>query len=59
MSHDFSLDPDSDPLGVLLMIDHFALRSDQHQFLIRLFDEWEVSTVIACVTMEIGESQAP
>ncbi|XP_033626213.1 transcription factor 25-like [Asterias rubens] len=36
-----SLDPDSDPLGVLLMIDHYALRSDQHEFLIRLFSEWE------------------
>lgn len=36
-----SLDPEGDPLCVLLMIDFFALRSEQYQFLIRLFQEWE------------------
>ena len=38
----FSLDPEEDPLGVLLMIDFYALRSEQFSFLIRLFEEWEV-----------------
>lgn len=38
----FSLEPDEDPLGVLLMIDFYALQSEQFSFLIRLFEEWEV-----------------
>ena len=38
----FSLDPEEDPLGILLMIDFYALRSEQFSFLIRLFEEWEV-----------------
>lgn len=37
-----SLDPDADPLGVLLMIDYYALKSEQYHFLRRLYDEWEV-----------------
>ncbi|CAH3171003.1 unnamed protein product, partial [Porites lobata] len=36
-----SMDPEEDPLGVLLMIDFYALRSEQFSFLIRLFEEWE------------------
>ena len=40
-----SLDPDEDPLGVLLMIDFYALQSEQFSFLIRLFEEWEVNNV--------------
>ncbi|XP_071814158.1 ribosome quality control complex subunit TCF25-like isoform X1 [Apostichopus japonicus] len=36
-----SLDPDADPLGVLLMIDYYALKSEQYHFLRRLYDEWE------------------
>lgn len=36
-----NLDPDEDPLGVLLMIDFYALQSEQFTFLIRLFEEWE------------------
>ena len=42
----FSFDPEGDPLGVLLMIDFFALRSEQYHFLIRLFQEWEVSKFV-------------
>ena len=41
----FSLDPDEDPLGVLLMIDFYALQSEQFSFLIRLFEEWEVNNL--------------
>ncbi|XP_074645332.1 ribosome quality control complex subunit TCF25-like [Tubulanus polymorphus] len=37
-----NLDPENDPMCVLLMIDFYALRSQQYTFLIRLFDEWEV-----------------
>ncbi|KAI0221712.1 Transcription factor 25 [Lamellibrachia satsuma] len=36
-----SLDPDDDPLCILLMIDFYALRSEQYSFLIRMFNEWE------------------
>ncbi|XP_070537301.1 ribosome quality control complex subunit TCF25-like [Ptychodera flava] len=36
-----SLEPDNDPLCVILMIDFYALRSQQYQFLIRLYNEWE------------------
>ena len=35
------LDSD-DPLAILLMIDYFALKSDQHDYLIQIFNEWEV-----------------
>ena len=41
----FSLEPDEDPLGILLMIDFYALKSEQFAFLIRLYDEWEVSSI--------------
>ena len=39
----FSLDPVNDPMCVLLMIDFYALRSEEFEFLIRLYNEWEVS----------------
>ena len=38
----YSLDPDGDPLCALLMIDYYAIRSEQYDFLVRLFNEWEV-----------------
>lgn len=38
----FSLDPVNDPMCVLLMIDFYALRSEEFEFLIRLYNEWEV-----------------
>lgn len=37
-----SLDPDGDPLCVLLMLDYCALRAGEYGFLINLFREWEV-----------------
>jgi hypothetical protein len=37
-----SLSPDEDPLCVLLMMDFYALHSGEYDFLIRLYDEWEV-----------------
>jgi len=36
-----NLDPVSDPLGVILIVDFFALRSNQHNWLIRVYNEWE------------------
>ncbi|KAJ3300400.1 Transcription factor 25 [Borealophlyctis nickersoniae] len=35
-----SLDPDNDPLGALLMIDHYALRAKELRWLRRLWEEW-------------------
>uniref|UniRef100_A0A8I6ASZ5 Ribosome quality control complex subunit TCF25 n=1 Tax=Rattus norvegicus TaxID=10116 RepID=TCF25_RAT len=36
-----SLEPDEDPLCMLLLIDHMALRARNYEYLIRLFQEWE------------------
>ena len=33
--------PVADPLGVILIVDFFALRSNQHNWLIRVYNEWE------------------
>ena len=38
-----SLNPDKDPLCVLLLIDYYAVRSYEYEFLINLFSAWEVS----------------
>ena len=35
------LDPEGDPLSVLLMIDFYALRSEQYEYLLNLYEEWE------------------
>uniref|UniRef100_A0A8C9JP72 TCF25 ribosome quality control complex subunit n=1 Tax=Panthera tigris altaica TaxID=74533 RepID=A0A8C9JP72_PANTA len=35
------LEPDEDPLCMLLLIDHLALRARNYDYLIRLFQEWE------------------
>ena len=39
----YSLDLDADPLGVILMIDFFAIRSSEYQYLIDLYDEFRGS----------------
>ncbi|XP_076848681.1 ribosome quality control complex subunit TCF25 isoform X2 [Brachyhypopomus gauderio] len=36
-----SLDPDNDPLCMLLLIDFLCLRCREYQFLVRLYEEWE------------------
>lgn len=36
-----SLDPDDDPLCLLLIIDFLSLRSREYMFLIRMFQDWE------------------
>ncbi|XP_059469936.1 ribosome quality control complex subunit TCF25 [Neocloeon triangulifer] len=38
-----SLDPEGDPLAMVLVIDLYALRSRQFAWLVRLADEWEAS----------------
>lgn len=43
-----SLEPDEDPLCMLLLIDHLALRARNYEYLIRLFQEWEVSVHLQC-----------
>ncbi|CAG2104004.1 unnamed protein product [Medioppia subpectinata] len=37
------LDPEGDPLSVLLMIDFYALRCEQYDYLLTLASEWETS----------------
>ncbi|XP_036391779.1 transcription factor 25 [Megalops cyprinoides] len=37
-----SLDPENDPLCMLLLVDYLALRSREYSALIRLYEEWEV-----------------
>lgn len=36
------LDPIEDPLCVLLMIDYYAIKAEEYQYFIQLFDEFEV-----------------
>lgn len=35
----FSLDPIDDPLAILLLIDHYAIRSEEYNYLIRFYTE--------------------
>ena len=46
MCYHCRLDPDNDPLCVLLMIDYFALRAGEYKFLTRLCEEWEVLAIL-------------
>lgn len=38
-----SLDPDNDPLAVILVLDFYAIRAKQFDWIIQLFEEWEES----------------
>lgn len=38
-----SLDPDGDPLAVVLAIDFYALRAQEYEWLIRIAADWEIS----------------
>lgn len=42
-----SLEPDEDPLCMLLLVDHLALRARNYEYLIHLFQEWEVGVSCA------------
>jgi len=35
----FSLDPINDPLAILLLLDYYAIRSEEYNYLIRFYDE--------------------
>ncbi|XP_060779229.1 transcription factor 25 [Neoarius graeffei] len=66
-----SLDPDGDPLCMLLLIDFLCLRCREYTFLIRLYDEWEVhrnlsqlpnfafSVALACYHVSQQEETTP
>ncbi|GAA6073162.1 transcription factor 25, partial [Tachysurus ichikawai] len=66
-----SLDPDNDPLCMLLLIDFLCLRCREYSFLIRLYDEWEVhrnlsllpnfafSVALACYHVSQQEETTP
>lgn len=36
----FSLDPENDPLAVILMIDNYALRCSDYEFILLLYNLW-------------------
>ena len=38
-----SLDPETDPLCIVLMIDYHAIRSYEYQYLLDLSNQWEVT----------------
>ncbi|XP_029732440.1 ribosome quality control complex subunit TCF25 [Aedes albopictus] len=38
-----TLDPVSDPLAIILMIDFYAIRAKQYEWLVQLYDEWEAT----------------
>jgi Transcriptional repressor TCF25 len=38
-----SLDPENDPLAIILVIDYYAIKSKQYEFLINLYREWKSS----------------
>lgn len=51
---------------MLLLIDHLALRARNYEYLIRLFQEWEVRVATSChsmldglVFLRLGRSQGP
>ncbi len=48
-----SLDPEGDPLCILLMMDYYALRCDQYDFLLNLYQQWEVREGAAVQTGDI------
>uniref|UniRef100_A0A4W4GH11 Transcription factor 25 (basic helix-loop-helix) n=1 Tax=Electrophorus electricus TaxID=8005 RepID=A0A4W4GH11_ELEEL len=66
-----SLDPDNDPLCMLLLIDFLCLRCREYAFLIRLYEEWEAhrnlsqlpnfaySVALACYHLSQQEETTP
>lgn len=43
----FSFEPETDPLALILIIDYYALRAKEYQWLIQLYNEWETSNNLA------------
>lgn len=50
-----SLDPENDPLGVILAIDFYALRAQKYDWLIRVALEWEASRNLSQVITSYHE----
>lgn len=42
-----SFDPETDPLALILIIDYYALRAKEYQWLIQLYNEWVESNNLA------------
>jgi len=38
----FSLDPDDDPLCTLLVMDYYAIKSEEYSYFVQLYNEFEV-----------------
>lgn len=38
-----TFDPVSDPLAIILIIDYYAIRAKQYEWLVQLYDEWEAT----------------
>lgn len=36
-----TLDPDTDPLAIILLIDFYAIRAKQYEWFVQLYDDWE------------------
>lgn len=36
-----ALDPDSDPLAMILIMDYYAIRAREYSWLVELFDQWD------------------
>lgn len=36
-----SFDPETDPLAMILVVDYYALRAKQYQWIVQLYEEWE------------------
>jgi len=39
----FGLDPVDDPLGILLMIDYYAIKSEEFSYLIQMYEEYDLT----------------
>ncbi|XP_064466534.1 ribosome quality control complex subunit TCF25-like [Ornithodoros turicata] len=37
------LDPEGDPLCVTLMLDYYAVRAEQYEYLVRMYQEWDAA----------------
>uniref|UniRef100_A0A8D8HV55 Transcription factor 25 n=1 Tax=Culex pipiens TaxID=7175 RepID=A0A8D8HV55_CULPI len=38
-----TFDPVSDPLAIILIVDYYAIRAKQYEWLVQLYDEWEAT----------------
>lgn len=38
-----TFDPISDPLAIILIVDYYAIRAKQYEWLVQLYDEWEAT----------------